>query len=250
LNYLVVTIIGWFYTKTYGTTSLITIRGKPLEEFASIDWIYIYLNKSISSLFTFHLCSFCYFSSQIKYGLNTMTFFNTILAIPCFYLVYDFFYTLFHRVLHIRSFYGLVHKHHHRQTAPSRGFLDAINVHWFEFIVGEYHHLMTIIIVSYWIFPSGVHIIAVLFFILVGGILASLNHTRYDLSFPVLGLIYRVKYHDVHHWFPYCNYGQYSVFWDYLFGTFKPYPSTTSSLSNKTAVKTAKTEKTRFKKSS
>lgn len=75
-------------------------------------------------------------------------------------------------------------QHHHRQKAPSRGNLDAINVHPFEFAVGEYLHLLPIYLVP-------CHAYAVVFFVLAGGVLASLNHTRLDISLP-LG-IYSVK---------------------------------------------------------
>lgn len=34
----------------------------------------------------------------------------------------------------------------------------------------------------------------------------------------------QVRYHDIHHWFPDCNYGQYTMLWDWLMGSLKPYP--------------------------
>jgi sterol desaturase/sphingolipid hydroxylase (fatty acid hydroxylase superfamily) len=40
----------------------------------------------------------------------------------------------------------------------------------------------------------------------------SLNHTRYDVQIPG---IYKVLYHDIHHWYPDCNYSQYTMLWDY-----------------------------------
>ena len=64
----------------------------------------------------------------------------------------------------MRQFYGLIHKHHHRQKAPSRGNIDAINVHPFEFAVGEYLHLLTVYLIP-------CHIYTVAFFVLAGGIL-------------------------------------------------------------------------------
>ena len=119
----------------------------------------------------------------------------------------------FHRILHMRQFYGLIHKHHHRQKAPSRGNIDAINVHPFEFAVGEYLHLLTVYVIP-------CHIYTVAFFVLAGGILASLNHTRYDINIPYL---FSVKVHDVHHRMPESNYGQYTMFWDRLHGSYRDY---------------------------
>jgi len=64
------------------------------------------------------------------------------------------------------------------------------------------------------------HVYTVVFFVAVGGILASLNHTRYDVNIPYL---YSVKVHDVHHRIPESNYGQYTMFWDKLFGSYRDY---------------------------
>ena len=54
----------------------------------------------------------------------------------------------------------------------------------------------------------------------VGGVLAGLNHTRYDVELSLLGIkFYDSKSHDVHHRIPQSNYGQYVMLWDYIFGT-------------------------------
>lgn len=42
---------------------------------------------------------------------------------------------------------------------------------------------------------------------------------------PFLSLLDKqVRYHDIHHWYPECNYGQYTMLWDWLMGSLKPYP--------------------------
>ena len=58
------------------------------------------------------------------------------MPIPVLFIVYDFFYTLLHGFLHIRAVYPLIHKHHHRQHFPTRGYLDAGNEHPIEHVVG------------------------------------------------------------------------------------------------------------------
>jgi sterol desaturase/sphingolipid hydroxylase (fatty acid hydroxylase superfamily) len=93
-------------------------------------------------------------------------------------------------------------------------------------IPGEYNHWWCIYLVSHFVFPqSGMHISAIIVFILLGGVLASFNHTRFDLKFPVVNCVYQVKYHDVHHWYPNSNYGQYTMLWDWICGSFKDHPS-------------------------
>ena len=88
-----------------------------------------------------------------------------------------------------------------------------MNVHPFEFVVGEFLHLFAVMAI-----PS--HIVTVLAFIIIGGICASLNHTRFDVRIPFL---YEVRAHDVHHRLPQTNYGQYIMFWDKVMGSFRPY---------------------------
>jgi len=127
-----------------------------------------------------------------------------------------------------RSVYKHVHKHHHRQLAPSRGNTDAINVHPFEFLVGEYLHLLAVLLTGAGLRAAGlggVHVGACLAFIVAGGVAASLNHTRLDVRLP-LGL-FQVRSHDVHHRLPKANFGQYTQLWDVLLGTYRAYDQPT-----------------------
>ena len=197
----------------FGGAEKIEVRGKHLDEFEFTDLLFITINKLLTALFVYHVVHVCYYSEGILLQHEDVTLLNTVGSLACFYAVYDYGYMWFHRILHIPSLYAYVHKHHHRQKAPSRGNLDAINVHPFEFVVGEYLHLLTVYIVP-------CHVYAVAFFILVGGVLASLNHTRFDISVPGF---YSVKAHDVHHRVPMSNYAQYTMFWDKLHGSFRSY---------------------------
>jgi len=191
----------------------IPIKGKHLDNLDPIDKLYIGINKCLIILFTYHVICVSYYTPTILWRLEDVSVMNTLGSLVAFYLFYDIWYMTFHRILHIRALYPLIHKHHHRQKAPSRGNIDGINVHPFEFVVGEYLHLLTIYLIP-------CHIFAVAFFIIFGGILASLNHTRYDI---VIAGLYSVKVHDVHHRLPESNYGQYIMLWDYLCGSYRPY---------------------------
>ena len=148
------------------------------------------------------------------------------------FVVYDLFYSLFHRALHLKSVYSLVHKHHHRQHAPSRGAVDALNVHPFEFVCGEYNHLLALWLTQRLL--GSVHVAAVLVFIVAGGAAASLNHTRLDVVLP--GGVYAVRAHDVHHRLPRSNYGQYTQVWDRLLGTYREWNPPSASRAEKAAA--------------
>jgi len=185
-----------------------------LDQFSLQDNLFIFINKLLTIMFVYHVIQVCYYTSTIEWDMSKMTIGNTVGSLILFYIFYDFLYMNFHRFLHLNFIYGYVHKHHHRQKVPTRGNLDAINVHPFEFLVGEYIHLVTIYFI-----PA--HICAIGFFILAGGILASLNHTRLDLSIIP---IFQVKAHAVHHEKNVnSNYGQYTMFWDHFFCTYKDF---------------------------
>jgi len=206
-------ILTWVVTMLFSHAEQIPVKGKHLDKLEFIDNAFILTNKLITCCFVAHLCHVVRITPTIKWKLEEVTIFNTFGSLVAFYAFYDFFYMWFHRILHMRQFYGLIHKHHHRQKAPSRGNLDAINVHPFEFAVGEYLHLLTVYIIP-------CHIYTVAFFVLAGGILASLNHTRFDINIPYF---FSVKVHDVHHRMPESNYGQYTMFWDKLHGSYRDY---------------------------
>lgn len=223
------------------TTSATTIppgTGKAgiLQEFEFIDRLYITFNKLVTCLFTYQVFYYSWYqTNHVQWSFPVHTSIGSrigqiALSLVCFYVIYDFGYTLFHWGLHHGSVYRYVHKHHHRNCVPFRGNLDAINVHPFEFITGEYNHLFAIHMTSllfmrYSSLVFGetvkIHVGVLLFFIIIGGILASFNHTRFAMALP-FG-IFQVAYHDVHHARQMFNYGQYTMLWDRVFGTFKPH---------------------------
>lgn len=94
--------------------------------------------------------------------------------------------------------YAWIHKHHHQQHVPTNGIEDAINEHPFEYLVGEYIHLLAIAIVSCTI---GLHAYSVAVFAIAAAFLPALNHTRMDIVIPGF---YRSKHHDQHHVLPKC----------------------------------------------
>lgn len=161
--------------------------------------------------FVYHCLQYWCLSARVPWALGELSLANTVLALPMLFIFYDFFYCLWHRLLHVRAIYGFVHKHHHRQVVPTRGNYDAMNVHPLEFIVGEYLHLLAMAAV-----PA--HVTTYGFFFLLLGVLTGLNHTRCDITLPGL---FSVRWHDLHHRIPQVNYGQYTMVWDILWGSFR-----------------------------
>jgi len=201
----------------------IPVRGKHLDEFSSTDHVFVTISKIQTGPFVYFLLSYWMSEQNILWSLQDATLANVILPVPLMFIVFDFFYTIMHWALHIKAVYGFIHKHHHHQKAPSRAVVDAVNVHPVEFILGEYNHLWTMYLIATCL-EMPIHILGALIFVASGGILAGLNHTRYDVEIKFFGInLYDSKAHDVHHRIPQSNYGQYTVFWDWVFGTFRPY---------------------------
>eukprot|EP00241_Pyramimonas_parkeae_P011576 CAMPEP_0114232268 /NCGR_PEP_ID=MMETSP0058-20121206/4513_1 /TAXON_ID=36894 /ORGANISM="Pyramimonas parkeae, CCMP726" /LENGTH=213 /DNA_ID=CAMNT_0001343725 /DNA_START=377 /DNA_END=1018 /DNA_ORIENTATION=+ len=207
-------ILGRFVDAAFNSLDKIPAKGKHLDSLEARDQLFIGLNRLTAVPFVYHLLLVLNRLPTIKTSFRDLSVLNTFGSFVVLFLVYDLFYMCFHRALHHRSVYWLVHKHHHRQHAPSRGNTDAVNVHPFEYIFGEYNHLLAISLVP-------CHAFTALAFVVVGGIMASLNHTRFDAVIP--WGIYDVKAHDVHHRIPNSNYGQYTMLWDVLAGSFRKY---------------------------
>lgn len=218
--------------RVFSTWEQLPARAKHLDVLAQHDRQYIAVSQVLIVIMTFHYLQFMAGSPNVLWKLDQASLANCLLPLPAFFVTYDAFYAPFHRALHHGSVYGYVHKHHHRQAVPTRGNTDAINVHPFEFLCGEYMHVLSIFLVSK--FLMNVHAIACVLFLVLGGCLATLNHTRLDCAFlrvPFTDVpIFGVRAHDTHHAIPNTNYGQYIMLWDWVMGTFRLHPQDVGSI--------------------
>jgi sterol desaturase/sphingolipid hydroxylase (fatty acid hydroxylase superfamily) len=190
-----------------------------LDEFTRKDLLFVGISKAQAPPFLYLYLRCGYHDPNVIWSSNP-TLVNTILPLLPLFVIYDFFYTGLHWFLHIKSVYPYVHKHHHVQKAPSRANVDAINVHPVEFTLGEYNHMLALWLCCRCV--CEVHVVGSILFLVVGALLAGLNHTRYDVTLGYGGLqLFDSKAHDVHHRIPQSNYGQYSMLWDVVFGTFR-----------------------------
>ena len=146
------------------------MRGRHLDKFKTFDWLYIGFNKLYLPVFLFHYCSWSWTSDRVLWKVSELGWLNSVGSLVLFYCIYDLFYSWYHRILHMRGIYRCIHKHHHRQMAPTRGTLDAINEHPFEYLTGEYLHLVSVFLASH-LWPC--HGFAVAFFIVSVAFLAS-----------------------------------------------------------------------------
>lgn len=216
-NFVVVPAVGSTVTRR------LPDKVKPLEKLSTKDKVCIALAKLVTILFVYHCIQFVTSEySGMVCNLDIGDILRSVawwpVHLPLLFIIYDLPYTLFHWFLHWKPIYPLVHKHHHRQMSPFRGNEDAINTHPLEYIPGEYLHLFSIWALTR-IFGPGIHAVTLLMFVFIGGTLASLNHTRFDIRLPY---VFNVWAHDFHHRQPQCNFGQYIMLWDLVFGTYRP----------------------------
>jgi len=191
---------------------------KGLEKLEWKDYSFLVFNQYVELLFLLHLVQF---GLSLPRELDDVTVSNTLLAFCATFIVDDFFYYFLHRFLHVPAVYPYVHKHHHRQALPVRGYVDAANESPIEQVGGLACIGLTFLV----ILPTlGYHAVTVPVFMAVYALLAYLNHTPFDISFSLYGFDYSVRAHETHHRMLRGNYAQNTMMWDKLFGTYIDYP--------------------------
>jgi sterol desaturase/sphingolipid hydroxylase (fatty acid hydroxylase superfamily) len=223
----------WLHSKR------IPVRGKHLDDLSRKDLLFIGISKAQTAPFMYFYLRYAYFEPCMAWDVSKMTLWNTLVPLPFLFVIYDFISTILHWALHLKFIYAYIHKHHHHQKAPSRANVDAVNVHPIEFFLGEYNHLLVLFLscracqfistttttatlaTSSTLSPH-IHVVSSILFLAIGGILAGINHTRYDFVCTIAGItLFDSKAHDVHHRIPQSNYGQYIMLWDRVFGTYR-----------------------------
>mmetsp|Transcript_22604 Transcript_22604/g.31606 ORF Transcript_22604/g.31606 Transcript_22604/m.31606 type:complete len:242 (-) Transcript_22604:2-727(-) len=172
---------------------------KGLAQLETLDYVYLGINSIIEYIFMLGIMSYAFTSTNVGRTTEDLKIVNTIPAIYLIFLFDDFFYTPAHLLMHTKALYKYVHKHHHRQNLPFRGYPDAGNEHPVEQVIG-----MSCVWGALYLTASitGLHAITILVYFGIYAALAMLNHTRYDVTFSWLGFQYSVRCHEMHHRFP------------------------------------------------
>ena len=196
---------------------------KGLAALEWIDYAYLALNSWVEYVFAMHVCWFVAGARPAPgtaWRAADAGLLNTGPALWLLFAVDDALYAPCHRLMHWKPFYFYVHKHHHRQTLPRRGYLDAGNEHPVEQLIGLGALWATLHVVARTV---GLHAGAIFVHFVCYAALAVLNHTDRDVRFKLLGFDYSVGAHEMHHRHPNCNMAQYFMVWDRLMGTYRPY---------------------------
>lgn len=206
------------------------IRAKRLEDddLRWTDYAFVTINKLVTVWYVVFGASTIRAAAWVDHDVPISTSPLTILQNVAVVLLslgcYDLIYVPFHRTLHLKWLYPWIHKHHHRQAVPFRGTFDGINTHPIEFFFGEFLHVWSLQLVGWILSFVGlkVPLWGCFSFLITGGLMASLNHTRFGISIPY---VYDVRSHDVHHRKPKSNYCQFVPWFDKLYGSFEKYMS-------------------------
>jgi sterol desaturase/sphingolipid hydroxylase (fatty acid hydroxylase superfamily) len=193
---------------------------KGLQELGNWDYTFLTINSTIEFVFSMHFLQLLINSPLLVRNVQDFGLLNTFPALFLMFAIDDLYYTPLHMFMHWRPVYAYVHKHHHRQNLPTRGYFDAGNEHPIEQFIGLgclWATLHTVPLIT------GLHIVTLLLHFTIYAALAMLNHTEVDVSFNWFGFSYSVRAHEMHHRYYTCNYAQYFMWYDKLLGTYRPY---------------------------
>ncbi|KAL3786100.1 hypothetical protein HJC23_003217 [Cyclotella cryptica] len=188
--------------------------GAPPVRYVKLDMrsvIYLSINSFNEYAFVMRLTHYLWnggYRTQLPSELSQLTLGNTIVAIGIMFVSMDLLYAPLHHLLHLPSLYPFIHKHHHRQHFPVRGYLDAGNEHpiehmigvvctWFavcsaEMLLPTLSMLWEVVkndgessLADFNFQGGGVHAITVFVFFQVHAALAMMNHSPFDASFSL-----------------------------------------------------------------
>lgn len=194
--------------------------GAPPVRYVSLDTqsiVYLSLNSLNEYAFVMRLTHYVWQGGHqqlLTWKLTQLTLGNTILALGIMFLSMDMLYAPLHHLLHLPSLYPLIHKHHHRQHFPTRGYLDAGNEHPIEHMIGVMCTWFAVCMAEI-VLPTigmcfdkvkecgiiglldggdynmtrtkggGVHALTVLIFFQFHAALAMMNHSPYNVQFSL-----------------------------------------------------------------
>jgi len=184
------------------------------------SWFYVIFNRLVMLPFiSFLIVRTVWASNAVVYPKgddSNLNIYNGLGAFAVVFALSDFVYYAGHRIVHsYPKLYIWVHKHHHGEAEPIRGWADTCNAHPMDFF---YTGFSTSPMSVLWLMPAGtVHIYAIAACLWVNSFVGSLGHCRLDLSI----FFFNTRFHAGHHAYSKCNFAQNIELWDRLFGTYR-----------------------------
>jgi lathosterol oxidase len=152
----------------------------------------------------------------LGFRLDHMSVGNTILSFVGSMILYDTWFYWFHRLLHAKPFYRIIHRWHHLTTIP---------VVWSN---NSDTLLDNCVLQSYWLVAHLIFPIAPIVLLahkILDQITGTIGHSGYEhggaMCWPPSPLV-SVTHHDQHHRYFRCNYSTHFTLWDRMMGTLHP----------------------------
>ncbi|GMI26339.1 hypothetical protein TeGR_g5380 [Tetraparma gracilis] len=190
------------------------------------DYAYIWFNRLIVLPFiSFLVVRTVWASEAVVWQKEDLDWMNGLASFLAVFSLSDFTYYASHRFVHsFPNIYKFVHKHHHGESEPIRGWADTCNAHPTDFF---YTGFCTSPLSTLWLMPKGsVHIYAIGACLWINSFVGALGHCRLDLNIGV----FNTRFHAGHHAYAKCNFAQNIELWDRLFGTYKDLTTVTKGV--------------------
>lgn len=216
--------------------SLPRLDGPAREDRPKLAWKdirYVVFNRAIMLPFVAWLnVQAIWRSDAVVWDMENKTLFNTLIMGVVVFSLSDFVYYVGHRIVHaVPVLYGFIHKHHHQEPIPIRGWFDTCNAHPSDFF---YTGFSTSPVSVLWLMPKdSVHIVTLAVVMYCVMFVGALGHSRLDFNIYV----FNSRFHAGHHAMFNVNYAQNIELWDRIFGTYKPLPEPSGPYSSQAKLK-------------
>ena len=141
-----------------------------------LDVTYLVINSSIEYVFAQQISFLLWHAPFIARAPDRLGLLNSVVAFWSLLVVDDSMYAPLHKLMHHNALYKWVHKHHHRNTFPARGYIDAANEHPVEQIAALTLHWTAVHAVANTV---GLHVVAVGAHFGFKALGACFNHTGF-----------------------------------------------------------------------
>tara|TARA_B100000780_G_C21012469_1_gene405525 strand:+ start:115 stop:873 length:759 start_codon:yes stop_codon:yes gene_type:complete len=94
-----------------------------LQKLEWIDFTYLSMNQVIEYIFALNVVDFSLKQQYVYWSVSNISILNTVVALYLLFVLDDLLYAPTHYFMHWKRIYPYIHKHHHRQNLPKRGYV-------------------------------------------------------------------------------------------------------------------------------
>ena len=174
------------------------------------------LNIAITTIVLKYVSMFLVDMGWLTTDSEPTTWYVVLFEFLLFFFVFDLYFYIVHRAMHIEPLYRWIHLTHHRSTAPNPLSSSSMN---------PVEGAMEGLIIPLFLAAFTVHETSMLFIIPFATLMGLFVHSGHEVaprwwyrSWATKWLL-TPMFHDQHHQYFTCNYGAFTTIWDRVFGT-------------------------------